>query len=61
MSLNINIIKTCTDILECMMVEEDRYTTLEDDHISALSTYVIHGRQSTRAEVKKNDMLVLQR
>ena len=43
MTVNINTIETCTDTPECMMVEESRYETKEDEHIGALSTYVIHG------------------
>ena len=38
MSLNINSIETCTDILECMMAEEIRCATLEDHHIGTFST-----------------------
>ena len=33
------------------MAAEIRHATIENDHISTLSTYVIHGWPSTRAEV----------
>ena len=33
MSININAIETCMDILEYMMAEEIRCVTIEDDHI----------------------------
>ena len=31
------------DILEYMITEEIRYATLGDDHIGAVSAYMIHG------------------
>ena len=34
-----NSIETCTDILKCMMAEENRYTTLEDD--TETCTYIL--------------------
>ena len=43
----------CAHILECMLMEEIRYATLENDHIGTLSTYVINGWLSLRTEVKK--------
>ena len=53
MSLNINATETCTDDLECIMAEEIRDVTIEDDWIRALSTYVMHASLSTRAEALK--------
>ena len=38
MSLNINVIETCKDILEYMMAEEIMYSTPEDDPKGASST-----------------------
>ena len=53
MNLNINAIKMCTDIPECTTVEEIRHTTQVDDHLNALTAYVINGWSSTRGEVKE--------
>ena len=53
MNLNINAIETCMDIPECMSTEEMRHTTQVDDHLNALTMYVIHGPPSTRADVKE--------
>ena len=36
-----------------MMAVEIRCATLQDDHIGVLSTYVMHGWLSTRAEAMK--------
>ena len=52
MSLNINVIKTCTDIPHSMTAEI-RHATLEDDYQSALSAHVIYGQLWRRAEVMK--------
>ena len=51
--LNINVIVVCTDIQECMMAKEIIYTKQDDNHLSALTPYVIHGSPLTMAEVKK--------
>ena len=68
MNLNSNAVETCSNILECMMVEEIRHTMHVDGHLNALTTYVINGWQSTRGKVKEeiqvywpfcNDMLVI--
>ena len=40
-----------------MRVEDFRYVNLEGDHISALSTYVIHGWPLKQAEVIKEIQL----
>ena len=52
-NLNKNVIETCTEIQEWMMVEDIRHANLEDDHTYALSTYVIHYWLSTRSELLK--------
>ena len=53
MNLNINAIETFTNILEYILAEEAKCATLKDNHIGALSTYVVHGWQSKGAEVIK--------
>ena len=45
--------ETYPDILECMMAEEIKCTTIKDGHIGELSTHVIHGWPSVRTEVIK--------
>ena len=52
MSLDIDTIGTCAVILKCMTADEIRHTTQEDNHTSELTTYMIHGFPSTKAEVK---------
>ena len=53
MSLNINAIETCHRHPRIYVGKKIAYVTLEDDHICALSAYVIHGWPSTGAKVMK--------
>ena len=53
MYMNANAIEIYSEILECMTEEEIGCVTIDDDHISAHSTYVIHGWSSRRAQVIK--------
>ena len=48
MSLDINVVETCTDITECITAEEIRHTTQLDGHLNALKEYVINGCPSTK-------------
>ena len=52
-NLNVNEITMCTDIPEYIMAEENRHATQEDDHLNALTVYMINSWLSTRAEVKE--------
>ena len=53
MSLTINVIEVYTDIMECRMAEVIRHVALEDDHKGAISTCVMYGWLSRKAEVIK--------
>ena len=53
MRLNIHAIEICTDNPECMIAAIIRCANLGDNHIGALSTYVMHRWPSSRAEVIK--------
>ena len=48
MYLNINGSKTCWNIPECMLVEEIRHATQEDNQLNVLTAYVINGWSSAR-------------
>ena len=52
MNLHITAMEKCTDISECMMLEETRQATQADDYLNALTTYVLNGKLLTRVEVK---------
>ena len=41
------------DIWECITAEEIRLATLDYEHLSLLSDYVLYGWPSTKAEVEK--------
>ena len=47
MSLSINAVEKCTNVPECMVAEEIRQARQDDDHLSALLTYLIHHNTST--------------
>ena len=53
MNLNINAIEACTDIPECMMAEEIRHATCDNDNVSIMSAYMIKEWPSTKANVKE--------
>ena len=53
MSLTINARETCRDIPECMMAEDIRCMTLEDDRRCGPSANVIHRWPATRGEIVK--------
>ena len=55
-NLNINAIKICTDISECIIVEAIRHETAADDHLNTLTVCVINGWTSTRVEVKNTNI-----
>ena len=44
----INVIKLCTDIPEGMRTKEIRIATLDNEHLSLLSEYVLCSRQLTK-------------
>ena len=43
MNLNINKIKMCSDILECMMAEEIRHVIHAYDHLKTQTMHVMNG------------------
>ena len=50
--MNINAIKSCTDIPGCVLVEGLQRETQADNHLNALTAYVANALPSTTAEVK---------
>ena len=59
MRLNINARKTYPDIPKCMIVEDIRCATIEDDHINILLTYVIHGWPLDKSWNHKRNVIIL--
>ena len=59
MNITINAIESCTNIPDCMTAEEIRSDTIEDEHLSMISAYVLHARPSMRAEVQKKSTAIL--
>ena len=55
LNLNINAIKPCADILECMMTEEIKCATQEDDHINQLTTNMIYEWSSNQSKRPKQN------
>ena len=53
MSININAVETCTDILECLTTEAIWLATLDDEYIGMLSNYMMYVWQFTKYEVQK--------
>ena len=55
MNIIINVIESYTGIRDCMMTEEFRSATRDDEHVSMLPECVLHGCPSKRAEVQKKN------
>ena len=53
MSININAIESCMDVLDCMTAKEISLATLDNEHLGMMSEYVLLGWPSTKAEVLK--------
>ena len=49
-----NTIDTCMDMPDCMIAEEMRSVTMDDDYLSRLSEYLFHSWASKRPEVQKD-------
>ena len=54
MCIAINVIESCTDILDCMTVGDITLATLEDEHLGILPEYVLCSSPLTKAEVEKD-------
>ena len=53
LNLPIYVIKMWTAMPECMMPEVIRHTTQADDHLNALTMYVINGWPPIRTDIKE--------
>ena len=47
-NMNINVVKTCIDIPECMIAQEIRHAMQADDYLITLTAFVRNGWPSTR-------------
>ena len=54
MNIIIKAIDSCMDIQDCMMAEEIRSATMDDEDVSMLSEYILCGWPSVRAKVQKD-------
>ena len=59
MGISINVIETCTDIPDCMIVEDMWLVTTDGEHKSMLSNYVWHDWPPTKAEIQKSAAIVV--
>ena len=53
MNITIKAIASCMDIQECMTGEEIRLVNIDDEYLSMLSDYILHGLLSTRGTVQR--------
>ena len=53
MNITISAIASCTNISDCMTIEEIRSATVDNEQLSMLSEYVLHSWPSMRAVVQK--------
>ena len=51
--ISFNTTESCTDIQDCMTVEEIRKATMEDEHLSTLTEPELHDWPSMKAEVQR--------
>ena len=54
MNIKVNAIESCTDMPDYMRSEEIKSVTINDEHLSIVSDYVLCGLPSVKAEVQKN-------
>ena len=57
MNITINAIESCMDIPNCMTAKNIKSVTLDEEHLSILSEYVLCGWASIRAEDQKDSWL----